>query len=84
MENQAKIEKRKICVIGAGAAGLCAARHLADNLKQFKFQVFEKASDIGGTWVYTDKVGFDIHGLPIHTSMYKNLRYETPTNLFSL
>lgn len=68
-------KKIKVCVIGAGAAGLCAARHLAANSQEFEFTVFEKSSDIGGTWIYTDNIGVDDNGLPIHSSMYKNLRF---------
>ncbi|XP_011502260.1 PREDICTED: flavin-containing monooxygenase FMO GS-OX-like 4 [Ceratosolen solmsi marchali] len=81
MKDQMEIIKTRVCVIGAGAAGLCAARHLAQNSKQFIFQVFEKASDVGGTWVYTDKIGFENNGLPIHTSMYKNLRTNLPKEI---
>lgn len=45
----------KLCIIGAGAAGLCAVNHGA----QFGCEVtaFEQTDDIGGTWVYTDEVG---------------------------
>ena len=68
-------ERTRICVVGAGAAGLCAARHLARNLNAFAFRVFEKSADVGGTWVYSDRTGSDENGMPIHSSMYKNLRY---------
>lgn len=68
-------EKIKVCVIGSGAAGLCAARHLAANSNRFEFTVFERQSEIGGTWIYTDKIDLDDDGLPIFSSMYKNLRY---------
>jgi len=68
-------EKKKVCVIGAGAAGLCAARHLAANAK-FEVTVYEQTREIGGTWVYKEQVGLDENGLPIHSSMYQNLRFE--------
>lgn len=79
MENERisnnKTAVKRVCVIGAGAAGLCAARHLAKNSNAgFEFTVFEKTDQVGGTWVYTDKIGKDDNGLPIHSSMYKNLR----------
>ena len=65
----------KVGVIGAGAAGLVAARLLSANPTAFAPPVvIEQAATIGGTWVYTDKVGKDKHGLPIHSSMYQNLR----------
>lgn len=44
-----------IAVIGAGAAGLCAAKHML-NLKH-DIVVFEKGSFIGGLWVYENDNG---------------------------
>lgn len=41
-------------VIGAGAAGLVAARELV--LEGHRVTVFEKGSSTGGVWVYTDEV----------------------------
>ena len=41
-------------VIGAGAAGLVAARELV--LEGHHVTVFEKGSSTGGVWVYTDEV----------------------------
>lgn len=62
----------KVAVIGAGTSGLCTARHLL--VEGFTCVVFERNSEIGGTWIYTEKTGLDEYGLPIHTSMYKSLR----------
>ena len=63
-------------VIGAGASGLVAARLLSANQAAFAPPVvFEQAATIGGTWVYTDQAGNDKHGLPVHSSIYRNLRY---------
>lgn len=73
MADQTK--KRRICVIGAGAAGLCAIKHLAGN-SNFEVVAFEQTNDIGGTWVYKDQIGLDENGLPIHSSMYQNLRFD--------
>ena len=42
----------RVCVIGAGAAGLAAARHLTSELDVFEVRVFEQASRVGGIWVY--------------------------------
>lgn len=68
-------EKIKVCVIGAGAAGLCAVKHLAANTI-FEITAYEQTNDIGGTWVYKEQVGLDENGLPIHSSMYQNLRFD--------
>lgn len=62
----------KIAIIGAGGAGLCSGRHcLAQNIP---FEIFEQTGNVGGTWNYTDQIGHDENGIPIHTSMYKGLR----------
>lgn len=68
-------KKIRICVIGAGAAGLCAARHLSHDLENFEPAIFEQSITIGGTWVYNDNIGIDNNNYPIHSSIYKNLRY---------
>lgn len=70
----------KICVIGAGgAAGICAIKNcLQNNLDVIGF---EQTAHIGGTWVYTDKIGKDENNLPIHSSMYKSLKTNLPKEL---
>ncbi|CAH0397736.1 unnamed protein product [Chilo suppressalis] len=68
----------RVCVIGAGAAGLCAARHLLAEPSVGRVDILEQTSQLGGTWVYTETTGYDDFGLPIHTSMYKNLRTNLP------
>lgn len=69
----------KFCVIGAGAAGLCAIKNcLQQNLDVIGF---EQTNKIGGTWVYTDKIEKDEHGLDIHSSMYKGLYTNLPKEL---
>ncbi|XP_011706729.1 PREDICTED: putative flavin-containing monooxygenase FMO GS-OX-like 11 [Wasmannia auropunctata] len=65
--------KTRIAIIGGGAAGLIAARHIAA-LDTYSLILFEQTDQIGGTWVYTDETNLDKHGLAIHSSMYKNLR----------
>lgn len=65
--------KMNVAVIGAGTAGLCAAKHSLQN--GFKVTVFEQARQVGGTWVYTDKIGTDDFGLDVHSSMYQGLQW---------
>ena len=62
-------------MIGAGAAGLSAARHLTSEPDAFDVQVFEQSSCVGGTWVFTEDTGVDERGIPVHSSVYRNLRY---------
>ena len=64
----------RVAVIGAGAAGLCMGRYLAADPSVFSTVIYEQTGCVGGTWVYTDNTGVDGHGLPVHSSMYKNLK----------
>ncbi|KAL3286888.1 hypothetical protein HHI36_001375 [Cryptolaemus montrouzieri] len=66
----------KIAVIGAGAAGLVAIKYCVQ--EGYECEAFEQTEFVGGTWNYTDEVGLDKNGLPVHTSMYKNLRTNLP------
>ncbi|KAK3868389.1 hypothetical protein Pcinc_026215 [Petrolisthes cinctipes] len=68
---------RVVGVIGAGAAGLCAARHALASTGLSPV-VWEKSSQVGGTWVYTPHTGKDQDGLPIHSSMYQSLKTNLP------
>ena len=47
---------KNVAVIGGGAAGLCAARHLFHFNTSIAINpvVFEQKDVIGGTWVYED------------------------------
>ncbi|XP_043287765.1 flavin-containing monooxygenase FMO GS-OX-like 4 [Venturia canescens] len=83
MGDSDKSTRIRVCVIGAGAAGLCAARHLASETRNFEPAVFEQQNDVGGTWIYEEKIGLDDHGYPIHSSMYANLRTNLPLKLMS-
>lgn len=66
----------RVGVIGCGAAGLSALRHLSARPNLFRCVGIEQSAGVGGTWRYTDMVGIDTNGLPVQTSMYKNLRYD--------
>ena len=68
----------RVCVIGAGAGGLVALRHLIHRAPQFEAIAYEQSPQLGGTWVYSEKTEEDL-GLPIHSSMYKNLRHVLNT-----
>ncbi|XP_075218043.1 senecionine N-oxygenase-like isoform X2 [Lycorma delicatula] len=74
-----KNELMRVAIIGAGAAGLCAAQHLSTvSNNNTSFIVYEQTGNVGGTWTYTENTGVDEYGLPIHSSMYKNLRTNLP------
>ena len=40
----------KVCVVGAGAAGLCAARHFCRLPQFFTVNVIEPSTRVGGVW----------------------------------
>ncbi|XP_052621438.1 flavin-containing monooxygenase FMO GS-OX5 isoform X1 [Lactuca sativa] len=76
----------KVAVVGAGVAGLIAARELQRESHQVV--VFEKSHRLGGTWAYDPRVESDLLGLDqnreiIHGSLYKSLRTNLPRQLMS-
>ena len=55
-------ESNKVCIIGAGASGLCTARQiikinneLESDATKLTPVIFEKNDAVGGTWIYTDE-----------------------------
>lgn len=61
-------KKYNVCVIGAGASGLCAARHLREHPLDFSYDHWEVSGFLGGQWVFTDND-------EDFSCMYKNLWY---------
>jgi len=53
---------KRVCVIGAGPAGIAAAKNCAQS--GLDFVVFEKNDKVGGNWVFNAKTG--------HSSVYEN------------
>lgn len=47
-------DRIKVCVIGAGAAGLCAARHFSRLPQLFTVAVIEQTASIADTWATTN------------------------------
>lgn len=71
--------KLRVAVIGAGVAGLSAARHgLAFGCE---VTVFEQQDQIGGTWVFSPEIGKNKYGIDVHTSMYKGLHTNLPKEI---
>lgn len=59
--------RRRVAVIGAGAAGLCAGRHVQRYSHLFELTIFEQTAQIGGTWCYDDTPN-------VHSSMYRDMK----------
>jgi thioredoxin reductase len=47
--------KKRVCVIGAGPSGITAAKNLLD--EGHEVVVYDLGSEVGGNWVFTEKVG---------------------------
>ncbi|CAB3388769.1 Hypothetical predicted protein [Cloeon dipterum] len=77
----ASSKKGAIAVIGAGPAGLAAARYFTAEDSPFDCQVFEQGDDLGGTWRLSEFVDTDDKGRKVHSSMYKNLRTNLPKEI---
>lgn len=75
---------KRVAVIGSGAAGLTATKHLTAPGSGFTCVTYEQTDNIGGTWVYTDTVGRDKYGLPVHSSMYQSLKTNLPKEIMEL
>lgn len=68
--------KKKLCVVGAGLAGLCAIKHGIEH--NCEVIAFEQNNQIGGLWIYDDNIGKNEYGIERHSSLYKNLQTNLP------
>ncbi|XP_047083431.1 flavin-containing monooxygenase FMO GS-OX-like 2 [Lolium rigidum] len=67
----------RVAVIGAGAAGLVAAREL--RREGHDPVVFERAAGVGGVWLYDSAASADPLGAGgVHSSLYASLRTNIP------
>ena len=66
MGRDATGQSRRVAVIGAGAAGLCSAKHLLE--KKITPVIFEIGTQIGGLWVYENDSGMS----PAYRSLHVN------------
>ena len=69
-DTSASVAKR-VAVIGAGAAGLCAAKHLLE--VGIDVTVFEIGTQVGGLWCYKNDSG--------RSSAYRTLHINTAKNM---
>uniref|UniRef100_A0A0D9XM99 Flavin-containing monooxygenase n=1 Tax=Leersia perrieri TaxID=77586 RepID=A0A0D9XM99_9ORYZ len=74
--------RRTVAVVGAGAAGIVAARELLR--EGHAVTVFERSDRVGGTWAYDprpDLAGAGAGGVHVSSSMYASLRTNLPREL---
>lgn len=81
MKHFPPVTSKSVAVIGAGAAGLVAAREL--RREGHGVVVFERENQIGGTWVYSptvesDPLGIDPRREVVQSSLYASLRTNLP------
>lgn len=70
--NNGKANALNVAIIGAGPSGIVSAKYAIE--QGFKVTVYEQGEEVGGVWVYTDRIGKDKFGNEIHTALYKGLR----------
>ncbi|XP_015756330.1 PREDICTED: senecionine N-oxygenase-like [Acropora digitifera] len=75
-------DKLRVCIIGAGPSGL-SVLYQFNQLKAQGEQLpeivcFEKQSDWGGLWNFSNETGTDKYGEPVHGSMYQGLWSNGP------
>ncbi|CAD5110826.1 DgyrCDS189 [Dimorphilus gyrociliatus] len=75
--------KKKLAVIGAGAGGLAVLQVFSKHLEIFELTCFEQSDKVGGTWNYTEKVGLNDLGRPLHSSMYRNMKTNLPKEVMA-
>ncbi|XP_064536619.1 senecionine N-oxygenase [Drosophila montana] len=68
-------ELRRVCVIGAGTAGLSALKNALE--EGLEAVAYEQDSEIGGTWVFSEEMPKDEND-EVHSSMYEGLRTNLP------
>lgn len=72
--------RRRVIVIGAGTAGICAAKTVVEY--GLEVQVYEQSDRIGGNWNYTDRVGPDEYGLATGF-MYQGIITNVPKEVMA-
>ncbi|CAF4910938.1 unnamed protein product [Pieris macdunnoughi] len=71
-----QVNSPRVCIIGAGLAGITSGKNLQD--QGLSFTILEATTTFGGTWRYEPRVGVYENGLPVFSSMYKHLRTNLP------
>ena len=90
LSNTGGSSRTKVCVIGAGASGLSFLYHVnkfnksldagaeKDHSQGIDVVCYEKHAKCGGLWNYTWRVGTELNGELVHSSMYRHLWTNAP------
>lgn len=62
--------KKRICIIGAGMAGLTALKNSLEH--DLEALAYERHTAVGGTWIYMERKE-DESEEDVHSSMYQGL-----------
>ena len=65
------MDERRVCIIGAGASGIVAARTMSQ--RGIPFDCFEKGSGIGGLWRYNNDNGMSATYKSLHINSSRKL-----------
>ena len=71
-------EKKSVCVIGAGPAGLSQLVQFSGHESEIEVVCYEKQAEVGGQWHYDWRQGLDPYGEQVHSSMYRELMINAP------
>ena len=75
----------RVAVIGAGPVGLQTLYSLLNrNIPDLELICYDNADQPGGDWLFTEEVGTDEFGIPVHGSMYKGMRTNLPLPLMQI
>ena len=69
-------KKIRVCVIGAGTAGLSAVKNSLDH--HLEVVCYERNENVGGTWIYENTDITVQTDEEVHSSMYQGLRTNLP------
>ncbi|KAK6333979.1 hypothetical protein TWF696_002490 [Orbilia brochopaga] len=69
-----------VLIIGAGESGLCMAAQLKNRFKHTDFAVYERHSDVGGTWYANSYPGAELHDYFTKFTDSYNLRHHITFN----
>jgi len=86
-----QVDRKKVCIIGAGPAGVVATRHFS---KYHDVETFDGRDDIGGMWNFSDiselshpnlmnDEYYKLYG-HLHPSIYENMSTNLPKYMMTL